>query len=81
MGCNIVVLNACYIEGRKLCEEQIEYIQSDPPPTGQKTDQVKILKLRPEKNQNQIRSITRNPEVLLQLSHLATAPTVIITSL
>ena len=64
-----------------LVEEQIEYIQFEPPPTGQKTDQVKILNLRPEKNQKQIRSLTRNPEVLLQLSHLPTATSVIITSL
>ena len=46
-----------------LAEEKIEYIQFESPPTGQKTDQVKIFNLRPDTNQNQNRSLTRNPEV------------------
>ena len=64
-----------------LAENKIECIQFDSPPTNQKTDQVKILNLRPETNQNQMRSLTRNPEVLLQLIHLPNALSVIITSL
>ena len=46
-----------------LAEEKIEYIQFDSPPTSQKTEQVKILNLRPDTNQNQNRTTPRNPEV------------------
>ena len=63
-----------------LVEEQIEYIQFEPPPTGQKTDQVKILNLRPETNQNHNRLVithqeTRSPlnqcHYHLSVSHLS----------
>ncbi|KNZ59771.1 hypothetical protein VP01_1664g5 [Puccinia sorghi] len=42
----------------------IEYIQFDAHPTARKSYQIKIFNLRPDKNKNQNRSLTRKPESL-----------------